>query len=61
MLSPEMGRAAFRIASFMVVVSTGLLFVLESDSAEYVVTLLTLLIGIVSGALIVVVARRQSR
>jgi len=60
-LSTQLGAAAFKIASFLVVVSIGLLFILDANSAEFVVTLLTLVIGVVFGALVIVIARRQSR
>jgi len=60
-VSPQLGGAAFKIASFLIVVSVGLLFILDANSAEFVVTILTLVIGIVFGALVVVIARRQSR
>jgi hypothetical protein len=60
-LSPQLGAAAFKIATFLIVVSVGLLFVLDANSAEFVVTCLTLVIGIVFGTLVVVIARRQSR
>lgn len=60
-LSPQLGAAAFKIASYLIVVSIGLLFILDANSAEFVVTLLTLVIGIVFGAVVVVIARRQSR
>jgi len=60
-VSPQLGAAAFRIASFLIVVSIGLLFILDTDSAEFVVTILTLVIGIAFGALVIVIARRQSR
>jgi len=60
-LSPQLGAAAFKIASFLIVVSMGLLFILDINSAEFVVTLLTLVIGVVFGAVVIVIARRQSR
>jgi len=60
-LSPQLGAAAFKIASLLVVVSIGLLFILDANSAEFVVTILTLVIGIVFGALVIVIVRRQSR
>jgi diacylglycerol kinase len=60
MFTPELGQAAFRIASFLVVVSLGLLLVLDRNSAEFVVTVITLLLGLIFGVVIVVVARRES-
>jgi len=60
-LSPQLGSAAFKISTFLVVVSIGLLFILDANSAEFVVTILTLVIGVVFGAVVIVIARRQSR
>lgn len=60
-MSPDLSRAAFRIASFLVVVSSGLLFVLDTQSAEFVVTVVTLIIGIILGAVVVLVIRIQTR
>ncbi len=61
MISPELGQAAFRIAVFLVVVSLGLLLFLDADSAEFIVALITLVIGLTFGAVIAIAARRQSR
>jgi uncharacterized membrane protein len=60
-LSPQMGQVAFRIAFFLVFVSTILLFFVEPGSAEFVVTGITLLIGLVFGIGVLVIVRRQSR
>lgn len=59
-MSPQLGKLAFKIVAFLVVVSIGLLFILDANSAEFVVTLLTLVIGIVFGAVVIVIVRRQS-
>lgn len=59
-MSPDLGRAAFRIASFLVVVSAGLLLILDTDSAEFVVSAVTLVTGVVLGAVVIIVARRQA-
>ncbi len=56
-MSPELGRFAFRWAIFIVLVAIGLLFALSPGTPEYAVTLLTLLIGVVFLALIVVFIR----
>lgn len=58
MLSPELGRAAFRLATFLVVVSLGLLLFVESGSAEYVVTVVTLVVGVLLGAVVGFLVRR---
>jgi hypothetical protein len=61
MLSPQLGQAAFRIATFLFVVSLGLLLFVKPGSAEFVVTVITLGIGIVLGTTIAVLVRRQAR
>lgn len=45
-MSPELGRAALRIAMFAVVCSLGLLPFVDRSSAEFFITLLTLLLGL---------------
>lgn len=60
-MSPQLGKAAFRIASFLVVVSSGLLVILDANSAEFVVTVLTFVIGLVLGAVVILVVRMQAR
>lgn len=61
MLSPQIGKVAFRIAFFMAFVSAGLIFFVKPGSAEFVATAITLAIGIVFCVLIIVVVRHQSR
>ena len=58
MLSPELGQVAFRMATFLVVVSLGLLLALDAGSAEYVVTMIALLIGVILGAVVVLLVRK---
>lgn len=54
MLSPEIGRAAFRWAMFIVLVAAGLLLTLTPGTPEFAVTVFTLLIGaLFVGAIIV--------
>jgi hypothetical protein len=60
MLAPDLGRAAFRVAFFLIVVSAGMMIMLDVGSAEYVVAAVTLAIGVLFGAVIAVVVRRQS-
>jgi hypothetical protein len=53
MLSPEVGRSAFRLAMFILLLAGGLLVTLRPGTPEFAVTLLTLLIGLLFvGALI---------
>jgi len=58
-VSPDIGRIAFRIATFLVVVSAGLLFVVTPGSAEFIVTAITLAVGVIFGVLIIIVVRMQ--
>jgi hypothetical protein len=44
---PELGRAGFRIGIIIVVPSLLLLFFLDPGTAEYVITLVTLVMGVV--------------
>ena len=44
---PELGKAGFRIGFLIVVPTFFLLFFLEPGTAEYVITLVTLVMGVV--------------
>ena len=57
MIGPQLGRAAFRIAFMMVAVSLILLFVLAPGSAEYWVSVLTLILGLVFAGVIFFLVR----
>jgi nitrogen fixation/metabolism regulation signal transduction histidine kinase len=56
-LSPEIGRFAFRWAIFIVLVAVGLLATLRPGTPEFAVTLLTLLSGMLFLVVIVVCIR----
>ena len=57
MLSPEVGRYAFRWAIFIVLLAVGLLVTLSPGTPEFAITLLTLLIGLLFLGVIVVFVR----
>ena len=61
MLSPEAGRAAFGWALLIVLGAAGLLAVLSPGTPEFAVTLLSLLIGLIFIAMVVVVVRLVGR
>lgn len=61
MISPQMGRAALRIIVFMVVTSLILLPFVKPQSAEFVVTIVTLVLGICFGIVLFVLVRRRLR
>jgi preprotein translocase subunit Sss1 len=46
-LSPEIGKAAFRLAMLIVLLAAGLLVTLRPDTPEFAITVLTLLIGLI--------------
>jgi hypothetical protein len=55
-MSPQLGRAAFGVASFVIVTGALLLPFLERDSAEFVVTVLSIVAGGLTIALIAFLA-----
>jgi hypothetical protein len=60
-MNPEAGRAWFRIATTIIVVSAVLVFLTEPGTAERVVSELTLLIGLLFiGTILVLVRRNRS-
>ena len=61
MISPQLSKAALRIIIFMIVTSLILLPFVKPQSAEFVVTIITLALGICFGVVLFVLVRRQSR
>jgi hypothetical protein len=61
MLSPELGRVAFRWAIFIVLVAGGLLATLRPGTPEFAITVLTLLIGVLFLGVIIVWIRVLGR
>ena len=58
-MNPEAGRAWFRIATLLTVVSAVLVYFTEPGSAERVVSVITLLIGLLFIGVIVFLIRRD--
>ena len=61
MLSPQMGQAALRIITFIVVMSLVLLPFVQPQSAEFVVVIVTLTIGVFAGVALFVFVHWQSK
>ncbi len=61
MISPQIGRAALRIIVFLVVTSLILLPFVRPRSAEFVVTIITLVVGLGLGVVLFILVRRRSR
>lgn len=58
MISPEMGKHAFSISCFIVVVAGVMLPFLQPGTAEFVITVLSLVIGLVFAAALWFLIRR---
>jgi hypothetical protein len=61
MLSPEVGRYAFRWAMLILLLAGGLLATLRPGTPEFAITLLTLLIGLLFLGILVVCIRLIGR
>lgn len=57
MLSPKLGQAAFRIAFMMVFMSALMALVLTPGTAEFVISVVTLVLGLVFMGLVFVLVR----
>lgn len=60
-MSPESGQAWFRIGVFLVLMSLIILPFLERDSAEFVVDVLALIIGLLILGLVVLIIKLSNR
>ncbi len=60
-VDPELGKAAFRWALFIIVAAGVMLLFLAPGSAQFYVTLLTLAIGLAFLALVIFLVKRYSR
>ncbi|OQA21783.1 MAG: hypothetical protein BWY63_01137 [Chloroflexi bacterium ADurb.Bin360] len=58
-MSPEAGQLWFRVAIFITLTSLALLFFQQPGTAEFVVTVLALGVGIIMIALIAIIARKS--
>lgn len=59
-IGPQLGRQALQWAAWIVVVALVLLFFLDRNSAEFVITVAALVMGLVMGAVAVFVIKRMS-
>ena len=60
-MGPEIGQAGFRIGIFLVLVSGGMLLMLQPGTAEFSITVVTLTIGLTFLGLIVLLVRLLGR
>ena len=59
-MNPEAAQVWFRVAIFITLVSAALLFCKKPDTAEFVITVTSLVIGLMFIAIVVYVVRRGS-
>ena len=57
MISPQIGQMAFRVAFVMVAVSIIMILVLTPGTAEYWISVLTLIVGLVFAGVIFILVR----
>jgi hypothetical protein len=60
-MSPEAGKAALSIALFIVIASAALLLIQPPGTAEFVITVLSLAIGLVFTGVVMIMARRGTK
>lgn len=60
-MSPEVGRTALAVALFFVFLPALLVLTVPPDSPAFIVSLLSLVVGLAFALVVVVVVRRSSR
>lgn len=60
-MSPEVGRAGFAMAMFIVVAALALLLVVPRGTAEFAITVVSLVVGLAFLAVIAILVRVSSR
>jgi len=60
-MSPELGQGWFRIAVFITLTSAVLLFFEQRGTAEFVITVTTLVIGLIFIVAVIIAVKKTSR
>ena len=60
-MNPELGQAWFRVALFITLVSAALLIFVQPGTAEFVMTVASLVVGLVFVGIVVVMVKRANR
>jgi hypothetical protein len=60
-MDPHLGQAGFRIGMFLALTAGGMLFFLQPGTAEFSITVITLLIGLMFIGLVAVLVRVVGR
>lgn len=58
-MGPQQAKIALQFAAWIVVVATGLLFVVDRDSAEFFITAFSLAAGLIFGVVVFFLAKRS--
>ena len=61
MISPQIGRVWFQVAVFIIVASGGLALVTQAGTAEHVISVLSLIVGILFVVVLAILIRRSQR
>jgi hypothetical protein len=61
MISPEIGRVWFQVAVFIIVASGVLALVTQTGTAEHVISIASLFVGILFVVVLVILIRRSQR
>jgi hypothetical protein len=60
-MDPAIGQAGLRIALFLILVAGGMLFFLEPGTAEFSITVVTLVIGLLFAGVVIALVRIVGR
>ena len=60
-MNPELGQAWFRVALFITLVSAALLIFVQPGTAEFVMTVASLVVGLVFVGIVVFMVKRANR
>jgi len=60
-IDPQVGKAAFQLSLFIVVMAGGMLLFLAPGTPQFAITVFTLIIGMIFVSVVVFVVRRFSR
>ena len=60
-MDPQIGQAGMRIAIYLILVAGGLLFFLDPGTAEFSITVVTLVIGLVFAGIVIALVRIVGR
>ncbi len=60
-MTPDVGKAWFQVALFIIIVAGILVFATPRDSAEFVISVTSLIIGLLLLAFVIIMVRRSNQ